>query len=76
MEIDSNIEFSRITKEFLTDRLKSRKGRPPVEKELDFKVTLNTITYLCRKETGHGSQNTIRRIIDEFRNRVCLKNFF
>ena len=66
MEIDSNIEFARITEEFLTERLKSRNGKQPVETELDSKITMDTITYLCRKETGHGSQNTIRRIIDEF----------
>ena len=66
MEIDSNIEFARITEEFLTERLKSRQGKLPAETELDSKETMDTIAYLCRKETGHGSQNTIRRIIDEF----------
>ncbi len=66
MEIDSNIEFARITEEFLTDHLQSRNGRPPVDTELDFKITMDTITHLCRKETGHGSQNTIRRILDEY----------
>ncbi len=66
MEIDTNVEFSRITEEFLTDHLKSRNGKPPVETELDFKEALDTVTYRCYKENTHASQNTLRRIIDMF----------
>ena len=66
MEIDTNVEFSRITNEFLTDCLKSRKGNPSVETELDFKEALDTVTYRCFKENTHASQNTLRRIIDMF----------
>jgi len=73
MEIDTNVEFSRITEEFLTDCLKSRNGKPPVETELDFKQAVDTVTYRCFKENTHASQNTLRRIIDMF---CCLEADF
>lgn len=73
MEIDTNIEFSRITKEYLNERLLPNGGRPPAEICLDYKESLNTITHRCHKLTGHASQNTIRRIIDMF---CCIEGKF
>jgi len=66
MEIDTNIEFSKITNEHLVDRLDPKGGKPAAEEELNFKEALNNITYRCHNLTGHASQNTIRRILDMF----------
>ena len=65
-EIDSNTEFSKITEEYLIERLFPHHGRPPLENDLDFIETLNNITLRCYRKNKHASQNTLRRIIDMF----------
>lgn len=65
-EIDSNTEFSKITEEYLIERLFPHHGKPPLESDLDFIETLNNITLRCYRKNKHASQNTLRRIIDMF----------
>jgi len=63
-EIDSNMEFNKITYEYLAERLLPQRGKQAVESEIDFKETLDTITFRCYRRHKHSSQNTIRRILD------------
>lgn len=52
-EVDINVSNREITKQFLTERTIDNKT-------IDYKDALDSITYLCQKMTGHGSQKCIR----------------
>jgi len=52
-EVDINVSNREITKQFITERTIDGKT-------LDYKDALDSITYLCQKMTGHGSQKCVR----------------
>ena len=55
-EVDINVSNREITKQFLTERTIDGKT-------IDYKDALDSITYLCQKMTGHGSQKCVRDYI-------------
>jgi len=69
-QIDANKEASRITEQYLIERLLSNGNHPPVETRLDYNDARDSITYLCYKKFGHGSQNTIDRILKMLTSKV------
>lgn len=56
-EIYANTEFAKITQEYVAEKLKTVERIP-------YKTTIDSITYLAFEKVGHGSQNSIRRIMD------------
>jgi|APSaa5957512535_1039671.scaffolds.fasta_scaffold61305_2 hypothetical protein len=57
-EIYSNVEFMKISKEYLESKLQGDTTRLP------YKSTLDSIAMRCFKRVGHGSPVSIRRAID------------
>ena len=62
-QIDANADAARLAEEFLIERLLPRNGRPAIDDQIDFNEAADTIAYRCFKKHGHGSQNTITRIL-------------
>ena len=60
-EIDIYVATITRTKEYLEERLE-RQGKPA----LNLNDTAESIAYLCWKDTGHGSPETIKRHIKMF----------
>lgn len=58
-EIDINEKSWDITEEYIRDQVMKNSS-------ISYNDTLNSCVYLCKKKTGHGSNNTIRRHIDAF----------
>lgn len=56
-EIYSNSEFTKITTEYLAENLS-------IVDRIPYKSSIDSITLKCFNEVGHGSQNTIRRVVD------------
>jgi len=63
-EVEINKSNREITQQFLTERTIDNKT-------LDYKDALDSITYLCQKMTGHGSQKCIRDYISSFCSSVA-----
>lgn len=57
-EIYSNIEFMKITEEYLESNLQGDSIKIPL------KSTIDSVAMLCFKKVGHGSPTSIRRAID------------
>ena len=58
-EVEINKSNREITQQFLTERTIDNKT-------IDYKDALDSITYLCQKMTGHGSQKCIRDYLSSF----------
>ena len=58
-EVAISVSNREIAKQYLTERTLDGKS-------VDYKDTLDSITYLCQKMTGHGSQKCTRDYIDAF----------
>lgn len=58
-EVDINVSNREIAKQYLTERTIDNKT-------IDYKDTLDSITYLCQKMTGHGSQKCVRDYLSSF----------
>jgi len=58
-EVEINKSNREITQQFLTERTID-------SKTVDYKDALDSITYLCQKMTGHGSQKCIRDYLSSF----------
>lgn len=63
-EVDINVSNREITKQFITERTIDGKT-------LDYKDALDSITYLCQKMTGHGSQKCVRDYLSSFCSSVA-----
>jgi len=61
--IDANKEESKLAEEYLNERLLPYNGKDPVDDELDFNETKDSLTYHSYKKYGHGSQNTFDRVL-------------
>ena len=59
-EIDINVAFYKITKDFISERL-LRQGKPSIE----FNDTAYSVAYLMKEQTNHGSSATAKRYIME-----------
>ncbi len=55
-EIDINVTNFDITKQFLLERIHT-------DGSIEYTDVLNSIAYLCKEKTGHGSQQSIRNYI-------------
>lgn len=55
-EIDINMKNFDITEKYIRDRIDSWDS-------VDFKDTVDSCVYLCRKNTGHGSHQCVRNYI-------------
>lgn len=55
-EIDINVTNFEITEQFLRERITT-------DGSMEFTDALNSIAYLCKKKTGHGSQQSVRNYI-------------
>lgn len=62
-QIDANADAAMEAERFLTERLLPLIGKSAVETEVDFSEAADTIAFRCYKKHGHGSQNTITRIL-------------
>lgn len=62
-QIDANADAALETEKYLTERLLPLPGKIPAEQRLDFTEAADVIAYRCYKKHGHGSQNTITRIL-------------
>jgi len=58
-EVEINVSNREIAKQYLTERTID-------DKTTDYKDALDSITYLCQKMTGHGSQKCVRDYISSF----------
>jgi len=58
-EVDINVSNREIAKQYLTERTIDNKTT-------DYKDALDSITYLCQKMTGHGSQKCVRDYLSSF----------
>ena len=63
-EIEISNKCYQITEEYLTDEILSKCW-------IDYKETLHSIVYLCRKKVGHGSQQQIRSHIQTLTSNVA-----
>lgn len=68
-EIDINVAFYKITKEFISDRL-LRQGVP----ELLWNDTKHSVAYLMKEQTGHGSSSTAERYLLDLTSSVAPFN--
>lgn len=57
IEIDVNTANTKITREYLAERLHS-------EAKIDFIDALNCITLRCIEQTEHGSKQSVRNYLD------------
>lgn len=64
VEIDTNELYHRLAVQEMTDKLKSSRGRLPVEDSINYRDLTNDIAYLVREEVGHGSNVSAGRAID------------
>lgn len=64
VEIDTNEMYHKLAVEEMTDKLKSKAGRPAVELSINYKDLANDISYLVREIVGHGSSISAGRAID------------
>jgi len=55
-EIDINVSNFDLTEQYITERVLAD-GSVPHD------VALNSCTYICKKKTGHGSQQSVRQYI-------------
>jgi len=62
-QIDANKEESKLAEEYLNERLLPHNGKDPVDDELDFNETKDSLAYISYKKYGHGSQNTFDRVL-------------
>ena len=62
-QIDANKESTKEAELYLIERLLPQNGKPPVDDELDFNDCADAIAFRCYKRYGHGSQNTVTRIL-------------
>jgi len=62
-QIDANADASNEAEKYLAERLLPQGGRIAIDDKLDFNEASHVITYRCYKKHGHGSQNTITRIL-------------
>jgi len=65
-EIDINVAFYKITKEFISDRL-LRQNVP----ELLWNDTKHSVSYLMKEQTGHGSSATAERYLLDLTSSVA-----
>lgn len=63
-EIDINSTNYEIAERFLNERL-------DVQDHIPFKDTLDSIVFLCKEQTGHGSQPAVRRYLDTLTSSVA-----
>lgn len=70
-QIDANKEACKLVEEYLIERLLSHNGKDPVEKELDFHETSESLSYIYYKKYTHGSQNTFDRILKMFTSKAA-----
>ena len=65
-QIDINVAFYKITKDFVNDRL-LRQALP----ELPFNDTAESVAYLMKEQTAHGSSATAKRYLNELTSSVA-----
>jgi len=58
-EVEINKSNRAIVEQYITERTIDGK-------RIDYKDTLDSVTYLCQKMTGHGSQKCIRDYLSSF----------
>jgi len=63
-EVEINVSNREIVKQYLTERTIDNKT-------IDYKDALDSITYLCQKMTGHGSQKCVRDYLSSFCSSVA-----
>ena len=63
-EVDINVSNREIVKQYLTERTIDNKT-------IEYKDALDSVTYLCQKMTGHGSQKCIRDYLSSFCSSVA-----
>ncbi len=57
-EIDLNVAHTEITEQFLTEKL------PDMNKRYLFSDAINCIVLRCKKQTGHGSSQSVRNYLN------------
>ena len=62
-EIDINISNFEITEKYLTEVIQT-------DDSILYLDALNSCVYLCKKKTGHGSQQSVRNYIDTLTSSV------
>lgn len=65
-QIDINVAFYHITKQFVNDRL-LRQLMP----EIPFNDTAESVAYLMKEQTNHGSSATAKRYLNELTSSVA-----
>ncbi len=63
-EVEINVSNREIVKQYLTERTIDNKT-------IDYKDALDSVTYLCQKMTGHGSQKCVRDYLSSFCSSVA-----
>ena len=63
-EIDINISNFEITEKYLTEIIQT-------DNEIVYSDALNSCVYLCKKKTGHGSQQSVRNYISTLTSSVA-----
>ena len=62
-QIDANKEATNEAELYLIGRLLPQNEKSPIDPEIDFNDCADSIAFRCYKKYGHGSQNTIVRIL-------------
>ena len=62
-QIDANADASNEAEKYLAERLLPQLGRSAIDDKIDFNIAADVIAFRCYKKHGHGSQNTITRIL-------------
>lgn len=62
-EIDINVTNYDIAKKFLLERIKT-------DGSIGYTDALNSISFLCKEKTGHGSQQSVRNYINSLTSPV------
>lgn len=63
-EIDINKKNYDITEEYISEAVQS-------DGSIEYREALNSSVYLCRQETGHGSQQSVRNYISTLTSKVA-----
>jgi hypothetical protein len=62
-QIDANADACNEAEKYLAERLLPQMGKPAIDDKIDFNKAADVISYRCYKKQGHGSQNTMTRIL-------------
>jgi len=63
LEIETNLQNCEIAEQFLSEKI-------PIDGSLEYKDALDSITMICIRKTGHGSQVSVKRYLDALTSSV------